>query len=1089
MSIKTDIIDKLGLSGWRDIYYQQYLETRINDGWIQYRIDGDWPWINAVEVDEAALLQDIQDRFGVDASREGQINTYIQVKYDGASFDYRLIGVAEWEDSGDIADIPPTAVAGPDQDLPDGDTETTLTGSGISGTNPIVSYLWEQISGPGTAVIVAPNAAITLVQGMLTGNTVFRLTVTDSIGLTGQDSVSIMVDAVVPASFELLTDPWTGAQLGYIFKPAGYTDDGPPVPGRVYCNGGGENGSDPTLLVTLGPFANLCAEGLEYQSLIIFYQSLSGWTDPLVLAAYNYMINNYNVDVTMIYGDGASSGAAAVVNFHASNPGKFAAVFACGLPGTNAIDTNAAAYTNFPLRLLHGMADAVVDVQNPANDSDAINATGPMIPAELRTVAGGTHSRDTWNPYGWDYRTAGYNIETDWMYLHSTDIEVTAENYVNRAYEIVGVTVDKVSYYLKARNVVSLLTAGEVKTQLTSALDAMEDEMNGAADIIIVDLGIATYPAGTNQNKISAQVNGANSGALVTLAGVTTGISFVQVVSQWAESGDLSIVGRHFGLINYRDGFRVEGTANEWQFTGITGTCDLGVFYGSRRAINSVLPSMAVSFGGQTINSVDDSYNTTNRIVFSDKAHTGGILSLQPDALTGQFAIINNLILIQKGGEGPGEPEPSLENPEAADFVPLRTFTITPDADARNEINGSSYLPGDLILLSGTFKYISFTNLNGAEGNPIVIQNKPGEVVNIGDQTWSGGSWAGSLAILNCHHFIIWGTNVGSLIVDGSTSDLAPGGNAVRAAYFNFSLNNYSDNFRICYLTVRNGGTGIWCKKEVVGSDPNSFGSNTLDNIEFDHNYIHDTWNEGMYLGHSATFWNINTNAPLYPNTWDPTPDPAIYKVPIRINNLKVHHNLVRRTGADGIQIANCDNIEINNNEVDDAATRHDVSHNGGIIVGGVTGHSIHDNYIHNCWGELIQMYAKGAGTIHNNLLVGGQHNGIGLRTTNNAIQTITNNTIAVISEQSIRVNGHYNGNIPADPAQSPHILQRNILADPLNASSYIYLENEGKVTEGTATDANVKQLTLAGLDTENWYLPASGTAGYRHTSEIGIPI
>lgn len=1082
MSIKTDIIAKLGLSGWRDIYYAQYLETRIADGYIQYRIDGDWAWTNAVEVDETALLQEIQDTFGMDATRAGQINLYIQVRYDGTTFEYRLTGGAVYNDPGGDIEVPPTAQAGTDQSLPAGDRQSTLVGSGTAGSNPILSYLWEQVSGPGTAVIVTPNWFTTDVQNVLPGTTVFRLTVTDTIGLFSTDTVAVLVAADIPASFELLTVPWTGSQLGYIFKPKNYREDGPAVPGRVYCNGGGENGSDPTLLVSAGPFANLCAEGLEYESLIIFYQSLSGWGDPLVLAAYNYMINNYNVDITRIYGDGASSGGGAVVNFQASNPGKFAAVFSCGTPGSTAIDTNVGAYTNFPLRLLHGMADAVVDVQNPANDINAINATGPMIPASLRTIAGGTHSRDTWNPWGWDYRTAGYNIETDWMYLHSTDIEVTAANYVTRAYEVPGVTVDKVTYYLEARNVVSLLPAGAVKIELTQALDAMAGEMNAAAEIVIVDLGIVDYPPGTNQNKISAQVNGAESGFLNTLAGVATGIKFLQVVSQWAEAGDLSIVGPHFGMTNYRDGFRVEGTANEWQFTGLTGTADLGVFYGSRRAINSVLPNMAIAFGGETKNTIDNSYNTTNRNVFTDKTPAAGMLSLQPDALTGQFGIINNLILIQKGGEGPGEPDP-LDNPEAAAFVPTRTFTVTPDADGRVDLSGASYLPGDLIQLSGDFKWLQITGLNGAEGNPIVVQNKWGEVATVGDPTWDGGSYAGGLSFLDCHHTICWGTNVNSFIVNGSIAD------ATRMAYFNLSLNQYTDNFRLCYMTVKDGGTGIWCKKEVVGSDPNSFGDNPLDNIEIDHVLVQGTWNEGMYLGHSATFWNINTNAPAYPNAWDAPLDPAIYKVPIRINNLNVHHNLVRSTGADGIQIANCDNIEINNNELDDIATRHDVSHNGGIIVGGVTGHSIHDNHIHDSWGELIQLYAKGPGTTHNNLLVGGVHNGIGMRTTNNAIQTITNNTIAVIGEQSIRVNGHYNGSVPADPAQSPHILNANILADPLNASSYIYLENQGKVTEGTAGNANVKQLTLAGLDTENWYLPASGTAGYRHTSDIGLPI
>lgn len=643
MSIHSEILIKLGIDVWKSADYQTYVETRIHDDEIQYRIIGDAIW-TPTGIFDITLKEQIKAAFGVDIWKEADINTYVQIKYDGEQFTHRLIGSAAWGDSGE--GVPPTAIAGIDQNLPGGSTETTLTGSGTPGTNPITEYLWELVSG--TATIVLPTSATTPVQGLVTGDAVFKLTVTDSLDLTGTDNVTITVAAIIPASFELLTDPWTGTQLGYIFKPAGYTENGPSVPGIVYCNGGGENGSDPTLLVSTGPFANLCAEGLEYESLIIFYQSLNGWTNPLVLEAYEYMINNYNVDLTRIYGTGASSGAGAIINFHAVQPGIFAAAFVCGLPAITAIDTSAAPYVNWPLRIVHGMADDVVDVQNPANDINAINALGPMIPAQLRTVWGGTHHRDTWNPYGFDYRVADYNFETDFLYLHSIETEITAENYVTRAYEVAGVTIEKVSYYLQARNVVSLLQAGEIKTQLTEALDAMLSEMNIAADIIIVDLGIADYPSALNQNKIAAQVNGAESGLLVTLGGVTTGIEFVQVVSQWAESGDLSIVGPHFGMTNYRDGFRVEGATNEWQFTGLTGQVDLGVFYGIRRAINSSQPAMTLVFGGETQNSIDDSYNTTNMAVFTNKTPAAGVLSLEPNALTGQFSIINNLILIQR---------------------------------------------------------------------------------------------------------------------------------------------------------------------------------------------------------------------------------------------------------------------------------------------------------------------------------------------------------------------------------------------------------------------------------------------------------
>ena len=73
----------------------------------------------------------------------------------------------------------------------------TLTGSANKGTvgGPVVSTLWSQRSGPNNAIITPGNTLTTHVTGLVSGNYVFRLTVTDSMGNTAFDSSVVTVFA------------------------------------------------------------------------------------------------------------------------------------------------------------------------------------------------------------------------------------------------------------------------------------------------------------------------------------------------------------------------------------------------------------------------------------------------------------------------------------------------------------------------------------------------------------------------------------------------------------------------------------------------------------------------------------------------------------------------------------------------------------------------------------------------------------------------------------------------------------------------------------------------------------------------------
>lgn len=63
----------------------------------------------------------------------------------------------------------------------------------------IVSYKWEQVAGPNTAIIATPDAASTTVSGLAAGDYVFRFTVTDNFGFVGTDDKAVKVLRYSPA--------------------------------------------------------------------------------------------------------------------------------------------------------------------------------------------------------------------------------------------------------------------------------------------------------------------------------------------------------------------------------------------------------------------------------------------------------------------------------------------------------------------------------------------------------------------------------------------------------------------------------------------------------------------------------------------------------------------------------------------------------------------------------------------------------------------------------------------------------------------------------------------------------------------------
>jgi len=91
-----------------------------------------------------------------------------------------------------VSNLPPVANAGMSLSITLLLDSVVLSGSGSDPDGSVLSYAWTRVSGSG-GVIVHPSAASTLVRGLSAGSYIFLLTVTDSLGASGSDTMTVTV--------------------------------------------------------------------------------------------------------------------------------------------------------------------------------------------------------------------------------------------------------------------------------------------------------------------------------------------------------------------------------------------------------------------------------------------------------------------------------------------------------------------------------------------------------------------------------------------------------------------------------------------------------------------------------------------------------------------------------------------------------------------------------------------------------------------------------------------------------------------------------------------------------------------------------
>ena len=89
---------------------------------------------------------------------------------------------------------PPIAHAGNSPTIQLPINSVSLSGTATTTNTNVVGYLWSLVSGPNVPVIGSPSSASTIISELIAGNYIYQFAVIDNTGLTGIDTISILVN-------------------------------------------------------------------------------------------------------------------------------------------------------------------------------------------------------------------------------------------------------------------------------------------------------------------------------------------------------------------------------------------------------------------------------------------------------------------------------------------------------------------------------------------------------------------------------------------------------------------------------------------------------------------------------------------------------------------------------------------------------------------------------------------------------------------------------------------------------------------------------------------------------------------------------
>jgi hypothetical protein len=353
--------------------------------------------------------------------------------------------------------------------------------------------------------------------------------------------------------------------------------------------------------------------------------------------------------------------------------------------------------------------------------------------------------------------------------------------------------------------------------------------------------------------------------------------------------------------------------------------------------------------------------------------------------------------------------------------------------------------PGDVVCIqAGNRSVLRFSNFQGSATQPIIIKNCGG-LVNVENSDKSYGMWFSA-----SRYFKVTGTGDASLTYGIRVKITKDGSNAV-------VVSDLSSDVEVDHVEIAGSGfSGIMAKTDPRCDLTANRGVFTMYNVSIHENYVHDVKGEGMYIGNSFyNGWTGNTSCSgttLYPHD---------------IIGCKVYKNIIKRTGAEAIQVgAASSGCAIYGNDVElfgqDPFANYQ---NNGIQIGLGTGGVMYNNIIKNGPGNGIIIQGKGDNVLYNNIIIGAGSNGIycddattsgtlgsGFSFVNNTIITPGGDGLKIAAER-VTLN-HFINNIVIKPGTGVY-LNKTMTSVKIEELNNYYSANlvDAKFVNATAND------------------------------------
>ncbi len=273
----------------------------------------------------------------------------------------------------------------------------------------------------------------------------------------------------------------------------------------------------------------------------------------------------------------------------------------------------------------------------------------------------------------------------------------------------------------------------------------------------------------------------------------------------------------------------------------------------------------------------------------------------------------------------------------------LEVNTETLDIDG----NTLDIQPGETVcILSGQKDYLLIQNVHGTAANPVTFVNKNGAVIINTDHYYG-------IKLAHCSFIKIIGNGTDGITYGFQVQRVANGAG--------ISVGELSTNVEIAFVEVSNTEiAGVYAKTDPTCNDFSSTRDKfTMYNFWFHDCYVHNTGDEGLYIGSSKY-----TGQHL-------TGDCDTVVFPHVLIGTKIYNNIIENTGWDGIQVSSAEsNCSIHDNIVRFDSQAKYPGQMSGILLGGGSKCKTYNNKIFDGNGDGIEILGLGNHEVFNNLIV-----------------------------------------------------------------------------------------------------------------------